>query len=142
MSIRNTTLDDISAVIGFTATLRLSAWFGDANSLYVPEKITPNCVLAKLIGEPAAKAMTKEWGGINLAIPRLRSFEEDHRKQFIARMLERGFGTREISTHLRMSERRVQQIMRELEMDGLIRPVSRPAKFSLEIHQENEEEKA
>jgi hypothetical protein len=142
MSIRNTTLDDISAVIGFTATLRLSAWFGDGNNLYVPAKVVPESVLVKLIGEPAAKAMSNEWGGTTLAIPRLRSFEEDHRRQFIARMLERGFGTREVATQLRMSERRVQQIMRELELAGLINPVSRPKKFSLEIAQENTQEKS
>ena len=36
MQMQNTTLDDVSAVIGFSATLRLSAWFGDGGNVYVP----------------------------------------------------------------------------------------------------------
>lgn len=117
----NTTLEDISAVIGFTATLRLSAWYGDGiGNAYVPLLAEDGQVIARLIGLPAAKALSKEWGGEHLAVPRLRDYEDDMRKKAIARMSEKGFRNREIAAHLRISEKRVQQICRELDMAGLI----------------------
>lgn len=116
-----TTLEDISAVVGLTATLRLSAWFGDGTSnAYVPQEAEDGQLLVRLIGLPAAKALSKEWGGEHLAVPRLRDYEDDMRKKAIGRMFEKGFGSREIAAHLRISERRVQQICRELEVAGLI----------------------
>lgn len=121
MELHKTTLEDISAVVGLTATLRLSAWFGDGTSnCYVPRLAEPGQLIERLIGMPAAKALSKEWGGDHLAIPRLRDYEDDMRKKAIGRMFEKGFGSREIAAHLRISERRVQQICRELEVAGLI----------------------
>ena len=128
-----TTLEDISAVIGFTATLRLSAWFGDGTgNAYVPQVAEDGQLLVRLIGLSAAKALSKEWGGEHLAVPRLRDYEDDMRKKLIGRMFQRGFGSREIAAHLRISERRVQQICRELEAVGLIAIVG-----PLEIEDEN-----
>jgi hypothetical protein len=120
VELRNNTLDDVAAVIGFSATLRLAAWFGDGTNVYIPETVADGQVLAKLIGLSAAKKLTQEWGGQHLALPRLRAYEDDLRKRLVGRMLEQNFGTREISVHVRISERRVQQIARELEAAGLI----------------------
>lgn len=118
--LQNTTLDDVSAVIGFSATLRLAAWFGDGGNLYVPETVEDGQLVVKLIGMAAAKALSKEWGHQHLSLPRASTYEQDQVKHQIGRMFEVGFGSREISRHLRMSERRVQQICRELEATGLI----------------------
>lgn len=120
MEMKNTTLDDVAAVIGFTATLRLSAWFGDGGNLYVPETVTEDQLLPKLIGISSAKKLSAEWGKQHLSLPRLRAYEDDVKKRIIARMLEHKMSTREIAVHIRMSERRVQQIARELEGAGLI----------------------
>lgn len=125
MSLRNNTLDDIAAVIGFSATLRLSAWYGDGGNLYIPANVDEDSLLTRLLGISAAKALSKEWGGEHLAIPRLTNYEEDARKKMICRMLEKGFGTREVSSYMRVSERRVQQICRELEVEGLLTPIAR-----------------
>jgi hypothetical protein len=97
MELRNTTLDDISAVIGFSATLRLVAWFGDGSNLYVPITAEDGCLLVRLLGLPAARRLCEAWPGEHLAIPRLRDHEDDLRKRFVARMIEKGFGTREIA---------------------------------------------
>lgn len=120
MELKNTTLDDVAAVIGFSATLRLAAWFGDGGNLYVPEKINAEQVLARLIGVSAAQRLCDEWGGEHLALPRLTAYEDDVKRRVVGRMLEQGFSTREVSTHIRISERRIQQIARELESAGLI----------------------
>ena len=127
MELKNTTLDDLSAVIGFSATLRLAAWFGDGSNLYVPTQVTVEQLLSRLIGLSNAQRLSAEWGGEHIAIPRLKDYEDDVRKRIVGRMFEKNFGTREIAGHMRMSERRVQQICRELEMSGLI-PVQGPRK--------------
>ena len=127
MELRNTTLDDISAVIGFSATLRLVAWFGDGSNLYVPNTAEEGHLLVRLIGLPAAARLCEAWPGEHLAVPRLRDHEDDLRKRFVARMIEKGFGTREIAGMQRISERRVQQILRELEVAGLVQ-VAGPAR--------------
>mgnify|MGYP003412766455 CR=1 FL=1 len=128
MDIRNTTLDDIAGVIGFTATLRLSAWFGAGNNLYVPEVVEDDQQLVRLIGRSAAERMATAFPREHLAVPRPTSYEEDLRRWRIATLLERGFSTRQVSVFEKMSERRVQQICRELETAGLIHPVGGPAK--------------
>lgn len=120
MELRNTTLDDISSVIGFSATLRLVAWFGDGGNLYVPIVAEEGHLLARLLGLSSAKRLCEAWPGEHLAVPRLRDHEDDLRKRFVARMIEKGFGTREIAGMQRISERRVQQILRELELAGLV----------------------
>lgn len=124
MARQNTTLDDIAGVIGFTNTLKLSAWFGDLNYLYVPEKVEDGQVIVKLIGFSAAKKLSDEWGSQNIWIPRLRAYEEEDRRRTIGRMLTRGFSPREVATVVRVGERRVEQICRELEAAGLIEPIA------------------
>jgi len=124
MDLQNSTLDDISAVIGFSATLRLSAWLGDLNNLYVPAEVSEEHFLVKLIGMSAAKALSEEWGGQSLAIPFAKAYEVDVRRRMICRMLEQGFNTRETAKILQVTERRVQQVQCELEMAGLLDPTS------------------
>jgi hypothetical protein len=123
MDLVNTTLDDIAAVIGFTPTCRLAAWFGDGSSLYVPRAVQEGQVLVRLIGLSAAKKLSAEWGGEILALPRLRGYEDDQKRRLICRMAAGEFSTREIATFTRMGERRVQQIVRELEAAGLLNPI-------------------
>lgn len=121
MNLRNTTLDDLASVVGFTATVELSAWFGDSDhNLWVPTTLDEGMLLPKLIGMPAARRMVEAWPGEHLAVPRMQGFEEAARRRFIGRLLERGFSTKETASRLRISERRVQQICRELEQLGLI----------------------
>ena len=122
MELKNTTLDDLASVIGFSATLRLSAWYGDVANLYVPREVTDEQSLVKLIGMPLARRLSAEWGGQFIAVPRLSTYERDSNTRLIMRMLEQGFETREISRYLRLSDRRVLQITRELEMLGLLEP--------------------
>ncbi len=124
MELKNSTLDDIATVVGFSATLRLSAWFSDGNNLYIPPDVTEEHQLSKLIGFSAAKALCREWPTCWLAVPSVKAYEVDLRRRMTCRMLEQGFNTREIGKFVHLSERRVQQIQRELEMAGLIDPLT------------------
>jgi len=130
MELKNTTLDDLASVIGFSATLRLAAWFGDRGNLYIPSTCAEGQLLVKLIGMSSAKRLTEEWGDQHVNVPRLRQYEDDLTKREIGRLLSHTMSTREIASTKRMSERRVQQICRELEAAGLIdivmpRPVAK-----------------
>ncbi|QXV72209.1 hypothetical protein Acf1_00012 [Acidovorax phage ACF1] len=127
MGLKNTSLDDISAVVGFSATLNLVAWFGDAGNLYVPVQVAEDQLLVKLIGFAAARRLSEEWPGEHINVPRLSDYEIDLRRGTIAKLLQREVSTREISHILSIGERRVQQVCRELETAGLI-PVVGPAK--------------
>jgi transposase len=119
-----TVLEDICAVIGLTATLRLSAWYGDAvNAVRVPRVAEEGQVLVNLIGLPAAKRLSQEWGGQALRIPRLTLYSDDVRKRIVGLMLELNFSTQETADQLKISQRRVQQICRELERAGVIAPI-------------------
>jgi len=119
----NTTLDDIAAEIGFSATLRLSAWYGDANPLYVPATVADHQIIMRLLGQSAAQRMAKAFGGEYLAVPRITSYEEDCRRHKVAVLATKGFSMKEISRMVNLSERRVQQICRELEQTGIIAPL-------------------
>ena len=123
MEQQNTTLDDISSVIGFSPTLRLSAWYGNGNNLYIPDRVEDGQVLVLLLGRSAAERLSQAFPGEHLAVPRLTAYEEDVRRQRIGSLLEKGLSTRQVSQFERISERRVQQICRELEQAGLIAPV-------------------
>ena len=120
MQASNTTLDDISAVIGFTGALHLSAWFGGGNNLYIPDTIDDGHFIARLLGLKNAQRLVDEWSNQHLTVPSMKTYAELLKRKQIGRQFEMGFGSREIATQFRMTERRVQQICRELEAAGLI----------------------
>lgn len=139
---KNTTLDDVAAVIGFTATAQLSAWFANGNYLYVPITVDEDSRLAKIIGISAAKRLSEAFPGEHLAVPRMSFYFRENRRFMIARMLEQEFSTGEIAIHFGMTERRIQQIQRELEVEGLLRPVLGRGKAQGKTPLENYPEKA
>lgn len=124
MTLRNTTLDDISAVIGFTAALRLSAWFGEGSNVYVPVRVEDGQMLVRLLGKSAAKKLTENWPGEHLAVPRHEVYEAELRRRHIADLVVKGVSPRQIGHLLRVTPRRVQQIIRDLEVEGLLAPVA------------------
>lgn len=128
MSLRNTTLDDIAAVVGFTAALRLSAWFGEGSNLYIPLSVADDQMLVRLLGLPAARRLTEAWPGEHLSVPRPQEYEAQVQRRQIVDLLGSGFTDRKIGHFMRLSPRRVQQIIRELEVEGLIEPVAPPEK--------------
>ena len=49
-----TTLDDIAAVVGYTSTREIAAWFA-GKTLYVPKRAASDHPLAVLLGMPALR---------------------------------------------------------------------------------------
>lgn len=117
----NSIADDIAAVIGFTATLRLCAWYGNPNAnLYVPSRPIAGHEIEKLIGASAFKKLCQEWGNETLSIPMLQGYEEDCRNRLLRDLLLKGLSPREISRTVFIGERRVQQLRTHLEEAGMI----------------------
>lgn len=133
MQLRNTTLDDLAAIIGFTATARLAAWFGGKN-LYVPGEIQPDSVLASLIGMSAARRLQKEFNREWLAMPSLAIALRDSRYATICEMMQDDEPLTTVATKMDMSLRRVQQLRVEFEVLGLLPP----RKFAEKVQQEVE----
>lgn len=127
----NGAIDDIAAVVGFTAALRLCAWYGCSSAkLYVPHTASEDHDLARLIGMPAFERLVREWGhdGADLlALPNLEDFEEDRRYRQVRDLLRRNLTPREIGPLVGLSERRIQQVRMHLENAGMLSP-ERPAR--------------
>lgn len=66
----NSSLDDVCAEIGYTATRKLQAWF-HARNLYVPRRFDNEHPLAVLLGPAAFKALVKAFGGTTLWVPNI-----------------------------------------------------------------------
>lgn len=126
MEVRNTTLDDLSALIGFTATLRLAVWFGDRKTnLYVPNTVGEGQSLVGLIGESAARRLSAEFGRQHINVPSLHSALREKRYELVHRRLLEGAGSKSISKEVGISERRVSQLRVEFERLGLLPMVLR-----------------
>lgn len=118
---KNTTLDDLAAIVGFTATVKLSMWFGSkTHNLYVPQVATEDHLLAKLIGLSAMRRLVMEFGGGFLSVPGLHGVFVEGRNSLIRDRLLAGVGTREIAAETGLTERRVLQLRREFEHMGLL----------------------
>lgn len=121
MQLRNTTLDDLATIIGFTATARLAAWFGGRN-LYVPEQASPDSALAALVGMSAAKRLSAEFGREHLAVPSLGIALRDSRYAKICELMRDDVPLANIAMRMEMGLRRVQQLRVEFEALGMLPP--------------------
>ena len=117
----NTNLEDIAAVIGFSATLKLVAWFGGGSTrVYVPAVAEDGQLLPRLIGMAAAKQLSKAWPREHIHVPTMHNYGVELRNRHIARMTQEGCSVRDIAAQLQISERRVYQIADDLRSAGLL----------------------
>ncbi len=134
METRNTTLDDLASVVGFTAAVRLAVWYGDRKTnLYVPKEITEGHTLVELLGEPAARRLIESFGQEHINVPGLHGVFREARYAEICEQLRLGIGSKEISQKIGITERRVQQLKVEFEKMGVL-----PMVFGGKNAQQNE----
>ena len=117
---QNSTYDDISASVGFTATVVLLTWFAKQR-LYVPHEALPSHPLATLIGLPALRALVRDFGGEDVWLPTAEAFGRYARDRDIAIRLAIGDSTADIATRFDLSERRVEQLRGELLQSGILK---------------------
>lgn len=115
----NTTLDDIAADIGFTATMTLVAWYGGTH-LYVPEKLSERHAIAKAVGLRHAERLVAAHGGGVLFVPDAVSYDRARRDRMVVEGVGQGMGTKQLAALTGLTERRVQQIRLRLEGEGLL----------------------
>jgi hypothetical protein len=117
---RATTLDDICHVIGYTAACALATWYG-GKRLYVPGaavvagRVHP---LARVIGEPALRALVREWPGEHLAVPHARTADRMARDRRLCELAAEGASVAAMAIALGLSTRRVGQLLAELQARG------------------------
>ena len=120
MLMKNTSLDDIAPIVGFSATIRLSAYYGNANMM-VPKEVSEKHTLAKIIGMSAARLLCAEMGGTTVSMPSLHLAEVELRNAKVLKMLTNGvFTVHEIAKLNGITLRRVQQLRTQFEAEGLL----------------------
>lgn len=110
-------LDDLSPVVGFTATLALAAWWADRN-LYVPASARPDHPLAAVIGLPALRALVAEFGGQTLAIPADVQALRFRRDRAICERFAEGWTPARVADEFELSPRRAEQLRADLIARG------------------------
>lgn len=110
----NSLLDDISSVVGYTATIKLRTWFA-GQCVHVPVEARPDHVLVGILGLPALRALVREWGGTPLWIPSDGAECRYRRDREIALALAAGAPLAEVAARFGVTPRRVQQIGDEWE---------------------------
>ena len=116
---RTSTLDDISAAIGYTATQVLRAWYS-GKYLMVPAQPRDDHPLATLIGASAFRALVVNFGATCLRIPGDHAERWYCRDRVIAERLAEGATLAQIADGLDLDLRRVQQIAALVRARGWI----------------------
>jgi hypothetical protein len=116
---QNSVYDDLSAAVGFTATLKLRAWFS-GGWLYVPKEARAEHPLARLLGMSAFRALVRSFeGDQHLWLP--AGCEDRYlRDRDIARRLAAGDSVDEVAARFDLSARRVEQIRAEFVENGIL----------------------
>jgi hypothetical protein len=114
---RQSDLDDVCPSIGYTATRRLQEWYA-GRSLYVPLHASDSHPLALVIGEPALRALCRDWAGGLVRVPSRFQGEVYRRERLVAEMIAQGRTLSEIATEVGLTVRRIQQLQHVLHDRG------------------------
>jgi DNA-binding CsgD family transcriptional regulator len=113
----NGVLEDIGAVIGYTATTALVGWFG-GHKLWVPMKFEASHPLCKILGEKPTARLVEAYGGECLSIPLAHPYSVRDRR--IVEFVLAGKSDVQIAGALKIGERRVKQLKDRLRKAGLL----------------------
>lgn len=119
MRSQNGVLEDIAAVIGFTATTRLVALFGPGK-LLVPMNASADHAISLAIGLPAARALSTEWGGQVLGLCFHADYHHARLVRAVANMIKGGMPTKDVAIVVGLTERQVRNLRAEAEEMGLL----------------------
>lgn len=115
--LRSTLLDDLAAVVGYSATCALCAWWG-GRTLYVPARYSPAHPLARVIGPSALRRLVAEFGSEALSVPSDAGVAQYQRERRACEMYADGCTALEVAAALQVTERRAQQLRVELAERG------------------------
>jgi len=116
---QNGVLEDISAVIGFTATTKMVALFAPGR-LLVPVDAAPDHAISLAIGRQAARALSREWGGQVLEICLNSNYHHARKVRAVAHLIKGGMAAKDIAEEVGLNERQVRRLRIEAEGMGLL----------------------
>lgn len=120
MEYTNGIMEDLGAVIGTSAAVRLIAIFG-GTSLYVPATIDAEHPIARVIGLTPAIRLVEAFGSETLSnLPRNEEFYRLRRISDVAALLRAGIGADRVASILNIGARQVRKDRVEAESMGLI----------------------
>ena len=114
---QGTILDDLAASVGYTATRAIVTWWA-GRTLYVPAQLRPGHPLASIIGEPALRALVRDFGSEILKIPSDAQDGRFRRDRSICERYCEGWTTHRVADEFDISVRRAEQIRAELVERG------------------------
>ena len=120
----NGILEDLGAVIGFTATLRLVALRPGA-TLWVPNEYLTGHALAKIIGEAAMVRLVQHYPGERFDIPQLAEYDNLRLLPGLAKRISAGESPREIARVVGLTEQHIRRMRAQAEAFGLMDMVRR-----------------
>lgn len=126
---QNGVLEDISAVIGFTATTRLVAIFGsgpEPKQLLIPVSASPDHAITMAIGASAMRRLVEEWGGQVIKLCSHSDFHHTRLVRAVSSMLKDGMPPKDVAGVVGITERHVRRLRGEAEELGLLPMVLRP----------------
>lgn len=104
-------LREINSIVGLEATLTIVKHYGGVR-LYVPMSMTPDHILARLIGFEAAVKLAKEFGGMDhFDIPRAAEAVRSVRNREISEKYMKGKSLRLLAIEYQMTERSILKIL-------------------------------
>lgn len=115
----NGLLEDVAAVIGFTATMRLVALFGPGR-LQVPVAAHADHAITRGIGEPAMRRLVAEWGGQSIELSGNADFHHARLVRAVACMFQAGMSPKDIGGVVGVTERHLRRLRTEAEEMGLM----------------------
>ena len=119
MELRNTTLDDLSSLVGFSATVRLAMFFGNRD-MYLPQKATETAVIAQLVGISAMRRLVDEFGPGKISVPSLDGVVIDARNAEMLSAMRLGATDVDAAMTAGITPRRALQIRKEFMAMGML----------------------
>lgn len=125
----NGSMEDLAAVIGYTAATDLLDWFS-GTVVCVPVTTSADHVLARVIGDSPFARLVKEYGGKKLSIPLDHRREISRRNRMIGAMILKGVRPEDIARIALMTKRQVYYVRSSLEQAGMLPYILGPDAYS------------
>lgn len=120
----NGVAEDLGAVIGACALLRLMAVFG-GEKIYVPMRADSKHVLCRVLGMPACRRLCEQYGGTRLSVPLYKEAEILRQARMVGMLIRKGVHVATIADVLSVSERTVRNLRARAEALGLLPTILR-----------------
>ncbi len=113
-------LCELAQLISIDAVLKLVEQFGGVR-LYVPKVVRQSGKLAKLLGMPAAEALSARCGGGRIEVPLAPNLGRAIRDEEIRSLDASGYTVAEVARRLRIHQRTVYQVLSNARNEARLR---------------------